>query len=93
MKNIRNSGLEERLAKLHGTSPITNDEELMAALRKIIDETSPENEADVIMLDEAVELLMVLENADGAQVEMLSRAWGEKYLEKLSVKHSRKRIN
>lgn len=79
MEKYITSELEKRLAAFDDVSPILNDTQLKAALNKIIEETEPKTDADVALIDEAVEMLLELENVDVDELEQSSKAWGEKY--------------
>lgn len=79
MEKYITSELEKRLAAFDDVSPILNDTQLKAALNKIIEETEPKTDADVALIDEAVEMLLELENVDVDELELSSEAWAENY--------------
>ncbi len=88
MENSMRSKLENKLAELEKLSPITNDEELIKALNQIIDETVPVDESDAMMIDEAVEMLLALENVDMAGLENAADEWSERYLADRGMSHN-----
>ena len=79
MEKYITSELEKRLAAFDDVSPILNDTQLKAALNKIIEETEPKTDADIALIDEAVDMLLELENVDVDELELSSKVWGEKY--------------